>query len=87
MNDRHRQVERARRMLVPRQTFLDRLRNIANQAAFTEATDRVAQAFRDLALAVADALNAAVTEIKNSFDWEEINATAARIQGTDKKEA
>ena len=77
MNDRHRQVEKARRMLVKKRSALA-------SVAFREAVGRLTQAFTELGQAVTEAINAAVASLQ-CLDWKAFRAALEPLTETDKE--
>ena len=83
MNDRHRQVEKVQRTLARKPSLLDQFLRGTNFEAFRDASARLRQAWRDMATAITDAINAAAEELRNGFDWSALNAALAQIQKKD----
>lgn len=80
MNDRHRQVAKAQRMLAQKGDPLDRFLSGVNFEAFRKAAEQVQQAFQELARSVTEAIIAAAEELKTCTDLESLKAITTQIR-------
>lgn len=80
MNDRHRQVAKARRMLERKQSLFEQFLSGTNFEAFRKASEQLQQAFQELARSVTEAIIAAAEELKTCTDWELLRAVTTRIR-------
>lgn len=81
MNDRHRQVAKAQRMLAQKGDLYDRFLTGVNFEAFRKAAEQVQQAFQELARSVTEVLIATAEELKTCIDLESLRAITTRIRG------
>ena len=70
MNDRHRQIAKARRRLAQKPAGVDGITSLINLEAFREAIARIAQAYEEMA----QALTAAIRDAAASIDFSALRA-------------